>query len=110
VPEKYFREISLNGVDFRKSPCYYSLVSRSYPGVTEMNTETFPFKAIRQFAGATTKIGKFGKSFATPDPSKSDYEVVTYHRTREAAEKTSKSTTHTGYVGILKSGRVEENK
>lgn len=76
-----------------------------------MNAETFPFRAVRVFAASSCRMVPQGsriRSIAVPKEGP-DSIVTTYHRTRAAAEKTAASSTHAGYCGILKSGRVEDN-
>lgn len=72
-----------------------------------MNSKTFPFRVVRIFA-ASKMVKSYGRSKCVPAEGP-DYTVTTYHRTKEAAERTARSVTRAGYVGILKSGRVEEN-
>lgn len=78
------------------------------------NPEKFPFKCIRVFAGSRIVNAGFARTRdklkAVADPSRPDSTVTTYHRTRESAEATSRTSGYSGYPHILKSARVEENK
>ena len=77
-----------------------------------MNSQTFPFRTIRTFA-ASKMVWSYGRLRPVPceDGSGSpEHTATTYHRTKAAAERTARSSTHGGYVGILKAGRVEENR
>ena len=81
---------------------------KGYDG--QLNPETFPWKAIRTFAASKiTRIDpRTGRSYCKPVDGP-DRDVTTYHRTEAAAERTARSATYCGYIGILKSGRVEPN-
>jgi hypothetical protein len=79
-----------------------------------MNPETFPYRVIREFA-SSKMVRKSQTRFKAVECSIEnggcgDHTATTYHRTLEVAQKVAKSNMSGGYPGILKSGKVEENK
>lgn len=69
----------------------------------------FKFAVTRTFAASkltaiNPRTGR-SKCVAVDGP---DFTATTYHETREAAEKTAKSSTYTGYAKILKSAVIVE--
>ena len=84
------------------------MTTRETRSASPYSAEKFPWKAVRTFAASRITKG-FGRSTCVQIDGP-DYLVTTYHRTEDAARRTASSTTRTGYVGILKAGRVERNE